>query len=299
LIAAPAAAGTNDIGVVVVGEVTMQPQLAAQLELWLRQHGHNVVPAPLPPDSINTLMDCFVIEDETCARKVVENKAKTQSVVFAKVDLKPDADDKTVTLTAYWFSKGRDAIAERRFCERCTDTTLRSTADELMDALTIGTAKDAGKVKITSSPMGKKVMIDGTAIGVTPLEYDLKPGKHEVRVAAEIRDVEIARGETTQVDVAVSSGSSNKLLPIALLGAGGALLVTGIVLFTMDEDVPRPMPNPEKRYRDTAPLGIGLALSGIAVGSIGGYLMFKSKRTSAPVASVTRDGSYIGWAGRF
>jgi hypothetical protein len=277
----------------------MQPQLAAQLELWLRQHGHNVVPAPLPPDSINTLMDCFVIEDETCARKVVENKAKTQSVVFAKVDLKPDADDKTVTLTAYWFAKGRDAIAERRFCERCTDTTLRSTADELMDALTIGTAKDAGKVKITSSPMGEKVTIDGAAIGVTPLEYELKPGKHEVRVAAQIRDVEISRGETTQVDVAVPGGSSKRLLPIVLLGVGGALLVTGIVLFTMDEDVPRPMPNPEKHYRDTAPLGIGLALSGIAVGSIGGYLMFRSKRTSAPVASITRDASYIGWAGRF
>ena len=58
LFTAPARAGrsgSNDVGVVVVGEATMQPQLAAQLESWLRQHGHSLVPAPLPPDAINTM----------------------------------------------------------------------------------------------------------------------------------------------------------------------------------------------------------------------------------------------------
>src|SRR5512139_2546500 len=138
LASSPAIAGTGDVGVVVVGEVTMQPQLAAQLEGWLRQHGHQLVPAPLPPDAINTLTDCFVIEDEGCARKVIEKRSKTQAVVFARIDLKADSADKTVTLTAYWFDKGHDPIAERRFCERCTDVTLRSTADELMAALTAG-----------------------------------------------------------------------------------------------------------------------------------------------------------------
>src|SRR5688500_7423585 len=117
----PALAG--DVGVVVVGEVTMQPQLVAQIEGWLRQHGHQVKPASLPPDAINTLMDCFVIEDEPCARMVVEKRAKTTSVVFARVDLKSgdDVPTRTVTVTAYWFEKSREPIAERRFCERCTD----------------------------------------------------------------------------------------------------------------------------------------------------------------------------------
>src|SRR5688500_838697 len=109
LFASPAYA-SGDVGVVVVGEVTMQPALAAHLDAWLRQHGHQLSPAPLPPDAINTLTDCFVMEDEACARKVVEKRARTQAVLFARVDLKIEDGqaDRTVTLTAYWFDKGRD-----------------------------------------------------------------------------------------------------------------------------------------------------------------------------------------------
>src|SRR5262245_10671869 len=128
----------GDVGVVVTGEATMQPQLAAQLEAWLRQHGHTLISAPLAPEAINTLIDCFVIEDEGCARKVVEKRAKSKSVVFARVEVQPGSiqgTERTVTLTAYWFDKGKDAVAERRFCERCTELTLKSTADELMAAL--------------------------------------------------------------------------------------------------------------------------------------------------------------------
>jgi hypothetical protein len=303
-ISSPARAGNNDVGVVVVGEVTMQPQLAAQLESWLRQHGHQLVPAPLPPDAINTLLDCFVIEDEVCARKLVEKRSKTQSVVFAKVDVKSEASDKTVTLTAYWFDKGRDAIAERRYCERCTDVTLRSTADELMAALTIGNAKDAGKVKITSSPSGARVMIDGAAIGVTPLEYELKSGTHKVTLSYDShrddsRDIEVRRGETTPVDVMMTSIASTNFFPLVMLGGGGVLLATGLVLIAMDEDQPKPVGEQKEFYRNTGPLGVGLAISGLVVGGIGGYLLFRTKSSSTPVASITSDSGYVGWAGTF
>ncbi len=301
----PAWAG-GDVGVVVVGEATMQPQMAAQLEQWLRQHGHQLAPAPMPPDAINTLIDCFVIEDESCARKVVEKRSKTQAVVFARVDLKvsDDKPERTVTLTAYWFEKNRDAIAERRYCERCTDVTLRSTADELMAALTVNLSKDAGTLKLTSTPSGARVLVDGTPVGVTPLEYDVKTGKHEVTVQHEgsrddTRDIDVHRGETTQVDVFLKSYASTNFFPVVLLGAGGALLATGLVLFAMDEDVPKPVGEQKEFYRDTGPLGVGLAISGLVVGGVGGYLLFKTKRSSTPVAAITPGGATLGWAGRF
>ena len=90
--------------------------LAGQLDTWLRQHGYNLVSAPLPPDAINTLIDCFVIEDEGCARKVVEKRAKSKSVVFARVEVQQTAQsERTVTLTylrgdrpgVYSFTDGR------------------------------------------------------------------------------------------------------------------------------------------------------------------------------------------------
>src|SRR5690242_12538281 len=71
-------------GVVVTGEATLQPQLVAQLEGWLREHGHPLVSSALEPDAINTLIDCFVIEDQSCARSLVEKRSKAATIVFAR-----------------------------------------------------------------------------------------------------------------------------------------------------------------------------------------------------------------------
>jgi len=76
MLSTTAAYAGGDIGVVVTGEATMQPQLAAQLEGWLRQHGHQLIASPLPPEAVNTLIDCFVIEDENCARGVIDKRAQ-------------------------------------------------------------------------------------------------------------------------------------------------------------------------------------------------------------------------------
>ncbi|MBA3392052.1 MAG: PEGA domain-containing protein [Deltaproteobacteria bacterium] len=301
----PAYAG-REVGVVVVGESTMQPQLVAQLEAWLRQHGHQLVPAPLPPEAINTLIDCFVIEDEVCARKVIEKRAKAATVVFARVDLQAGAtaDERTVTITAYWFEKaGGDAIAERRFCERCTDLTLRSTADELMAALARATTPDSGHLKLTTSQPGARVAVDGKPVGVTPLDYELPAGPHRVVVshggADVVRDVTIVPGEATLLDLEVERPRSRRMLPTMLLGGGGALFVTGAVLFAIDEDVPPPVGEQPEFYRNTAAAGVGLMITGALAGGLGAYLLFSSKSSSVPVASVTSHSGYVGWAGSF
>ena len=126
-----------DIGVVVTGEATLQPQLAAQVEGWLRQRGHTVIASALEPDAINTLIDCFVLEDLGCARKLVETRAKSQTIVFARVEITPNETDgsRTVSIVGYWLQKGHDAIAERRICQRCLEEAMRSTAEDLMTAL--------------------------------------------------------------------------------------------------------------------------------------------------------------------
>src|SRR5882757_11422887 len=86
----PARAG-GDVGVIITGEGTMQPQLTAQIESWLSQHGHILVPSPLPPDAISTLTDCFVLDNQACARDLVEKRSKSTSLVFAKIEMKSNA----------------------------------------------------------------------------------------------------------------------------------------------------------------------------------------------------------------
>src|ERR1041384_4730709 len=73
-----------EVGVVVTGESYMQPQLAAQIEAWLSQHGHTLVRAALAADAINALNDCFVLGDQACARGVVDKLARSPRVLSAR-----------------------------------------------------------------------------------------------------------------------------------------------------------------------------------------------------------------------
>jgi hypothetical protein len=305
-LAAVPARADHSVGVVVTGEATMQPQLVAQLETWLRTHGHDLVSAALPPDAINALIDCFVIEDPACARKVVEKRAKATSVVFAQVNVTSGATalDRTVTLTAYWLDKGKNPRSQRRLCERCSDATMRETADDLMTALA-GPGSSQGRLKLTSTPPGAKVKVDLQAVGKTPLDHSVSPGDHKVVFEledrpAETRAVSIKKGETLTLDVAFAARPPrpSRALAFAALAGGVALGAAGGILIAIDEDVPTDRNDPE--YVDTAPGGVALAVSGAVVIGVGVYLLVrKPSRRSAPAAALVPGGGTVGWVGRF
>jgi hypothetical protein len=301
----------EDVGVIVTGESSMQPQLTAQIGTWLSQHGHKLIASPLPADAIPLLVDCFVMEDKGCARTIVEQRATSSSMVYARLDTKNNASNGTrdVTLTAYWLHKGHDAIGERKICERCTDQSLRTTADDVMKKLLGG--GDVGHVKFKSTPPGAKITIDGQAIGVTPLDWDLPPGKHTIQmdkagVKPASGDLVVVSNKTALFALKLTASGTDdqddprpsRLLPVGLLAAGGALLVTGVVFIAIDQD---PGPHAPAKIYDTARTGVGLTIGGAIVGGVGAYLLwFRSpKTTSTPVAAFTSDTAYIGWLGRF
>jgi len=304
-----AVAGNNDAGVIVTGDASTQTQLTAQIETWLREHGHEIVATPLPPDAINTMIDCFVLEggDERCARGVVDKRARATSVVYARIEVTPLGDGmRNITLVGYWFQKGADAAGGKRFCERCTDQTLRIEADALMTELAKSRERGSGRLRLTSTPTGAKVVIDGDAVGITPLDYDLRPGNHQVSLAAdrheiETRSVAIRVGETTMLDVPLlpvhdtRGGRRIRPLPVALVIGGVAALGTGIALIAIDEDE---SPTGPLTIRDTAPAGVAVtAVGGVALAA--GVWLWLRKSDSGPVTTASRDGGYIGWFTRF
>jgi len=306
MLAAVPAHADHTVGVVVTGESTMQPQLVAQLETWLRSHGHDLVSAPVPPDAMDKLIDCFVIEDQACARKIIETRAKTDAVLFAQVNVTAGATaaERTVTLTAYWLEKGKAARSERRFCPRCTNATMRTAADELMEALAGSLSR--GRLKLTSSPPGAKVTVDSAAVGKTPIEHSLPPGDHQVLFELdgrrpETRSVNIKYGQTTAVDVEFFDPwvGRRKVIGYAALAGGVLLGAAGGVMFAIDEDAD-PGNTTEPTYRDTAPAGIALAAGGAAAIGVGLYFVLsKPKRSSAPAVGLAPGGGVIGWTGRF
>lgn len=305
---AAAAHAGNDIGVIVTGESWIQPQLAAQIESWLTQHGHTLVPAQLAPEDLDALHQCFASRDEACARNILGPHTTATGIIYARADSKARvAGTPDVTLTAYWLDKGHGPIGENRICPRCTDQSLRTTADDVLKKL-IGGA-DLGHAKLKSNPPGARITIDGQPIGVTPLDWDLPPGKHTIQMdtpghKSQSQAIGIESNKSRLVVMTLPPEGSDhdrgttlpRWVPLAATITGGAALVAGGALIVFGR------PDPDERYYNrTWPAGIGVATGGAIIGGLGAYwLLFRSPgTTSSPVASFTSDTAYLGWLGRF
>lgn len=251
-----------DVGVVVAGEATLQPQLAAQVEGWLKQRGHSVAISPLDPDAINTLIDCFIVDDLNCARAVVEKRTTSRIIVYVRVATAPDESDgsRNISIIGYWLQKGHETIGERRNCRHCSDAELRVAADDLMHALA---AEPPVSVHVPVPPKLQQPAQDAA--------YADHPAPR------------------------------SHMLPSVVIGTGIALAAAGAVLIAIDQDqgdIPTSGPQPE-HFRDTAVPGaicLGVGVAAIAAGAI---VWFHGGDSSAPVAAITRDATVVGWAGRF
>jgi hypothetical protein len=305
-LAAPARAGRS-IGVVVTGESWMQPQIAAQIATWLTQHGHTPVPSTIPPDSLAALNDCFVLGDQSCARSVVEKAIRAPSVLYARIDSHSNGNDAPdVILTAYLFSRGHDAISQKSSCQRCSDQSLRTASEEILQKLVGG--GDLGHLSLKSAPNGARITIDGAAIGVTPLDWDLPPGKHTIQMdlqgrRASTRDHVVVSNKTDLIVMTLAAEGPaeppSRAIPLALVIGGGVAAATGAGLIVFSPKAPID-PNKQFYYR-TWPPGIAVAAGGAVLAGVGAYLLwFRSPESaSAPVAAITGDSAYVGWAGRF
>lgn len=287
----------NGVGVLVTGDATVQPQLTAHIEGWLKQRGHVLAPGALPSDALTTLIDCFVIEDLGCARKVVEDKATAPNLVFAKAELTETSGSRDLTIVAYWFERDMEAIAIRRSCEACTDDKLRTTANELMTALAGKGRAEVGQITLTSTPAGARVVIDGREVGVTPMTYSLPTGNHEVEVrhpsGATSRSVAIKTGEMAEVDVVLEGPKRpSRAVPYGVLAGGGALVLLGATLVAIDED-----DTGEKyEYRDSAPWGVAIGVAGLAAVGAGAWLLMRGGSSEAsPQVGFVPGGATVGW----
>jgi hypothetical protein len=133
------AADGAGVGVVVSGAANLEGEVGARIESGLRQRGYSIVAAPLSSDAVNTLMNCFTLDDMACARGVFEARSKPDRLVFVRLDVA----GKNVTFNVYWFAKGKEAIGERRVCEKCDGTAWHGLTDAMVQRL-VGDMAPAG-----------------------------------------------------------------------------------------------------------------------------------------------------------
>ena len=308
--AARPARADDGTGVVVVGEATLQPALVAQIEGWVKQHQPPLIPQALDPDAVNSTIDCFVLDDVNCARAVFEKKGKTTNLVFVRVEVVPGPGGvRDITLTGFWFAKGREPQSHKKTCEHCSDAGVHAAADAILAGLAHTGNHDTGHLALTSKPDGGRITVDGKPAGATPLELDLPAGDHRLAlerdgVPTEARLVTIRIGETAQIDMSLggagavdaSGDGGARLYPKLVIGAGAALLVTGGLLIGTSQSDTGESPT----YRDTTALGAVVGVLGVIAIGGGAYWWHVDKtRESAPVVAATPGGAYLGWAGSF
>lgn len=303
-----AAAGT--VGVVVTGEMEYQPPLVAQVESWLRSHGHKLVEFALDPTATTLLLDCLTVDDTSCARKVVESKARSESIVFVRTS----REGAVLSLTVQWIVKGRPAVGGRRGCEPCTVDIIRGAADELLSSLASSATGTSGRLKLSSKPPGLVVMLDGVKIGITPIERDIASGPHTLTLfngSARVgeRKVQIAAGAEIEVTMdgrtpidgggPTSSSGPSRILPIALFAGGGLLLATSGYMFYLGQQGGPDHPEDEFTYPYATRAGfLSAGLGAVAIG-VGAWFWVRGSRESAPAVALTPSGGYFGWQGRF
>src|SRR5262245_55786838 len=290
-------ARAEDVGVVVTGDPQLQGTLARHIEKWLKRHGHKLAGTPLAPDAINTLVDCITIDDQACARGVVDKRSAVATVVFARID--PGGKSGNVTLTTYWFVKGKNAISERRVCEKCGPDDLAGVADTMMAALRA--TQGVSKIKVGSDPQGVAVAIDDETIGTTPTEHMVSPGEHKLTLSYRgkklaTRTVAVAEGATEVVEIPVGEQPSS--IPGVIAVTGGVItIVAGGVLIYLGERSGSDV----KFVYDSQTTYVGATLAGVGVAAVvgGGILLSRASKRTIPIAAIGSSGGYIGFAGRF
>ena len=280
-----------DVGVVVMGDPNMQSRVVDHVQGWLQAKKFVLVAAPLG-SATTTLIDCFVIEDMACAKKVFDEQAKASTVVFIRIDM-ASGQSRDYSLTAYWFAKGAEPVNDKRACGQCDDATLRGAVDALMRELSRKGASGKGRIKIAGGGDGMIVKIDGTELGAPPIDREVDAGQHEVVFVhgdspVDVRRVQVDAGgvvDVTAPHVANRSGGSptrqrSRLMPGLLLAGGLAAVAAGSVLLYYGS-----LRGPDEPYvyTNATEIGLPLALAGAFAVGAGTSLWFARSGSDAQV----------------
>jgi hypothetical protein len=229
-----ARADDDRIGLVVQGTAGVRGRLEDHLAKQLRREGLAAVDAPMSRDALDTLGNCFIIEDLACARGVVEARAKTRRLLFARVE----ESGTTVSIDLTWFSAGSAPLTEHTACESCRDT-FAATADaplrHLVATAPPPVAAEPEPEPVASAPPSRFVPITmivagsvTVAAGGAALYYGLRDGESHKYIYPQLTPVGIAMlavGAGTAIGgVILMPSSRSRSHPVAAVSGGGAYL---------------------------------------------------------------------------
>jgi hypothetical protein len=309
LTATPAAGGS--VTLVATGDPDIQVTVTKHVEDWLRGHGHTQA-AALSIEATSTLQNCMMMDDQGCARGVVDAQAKGDSLLY--VNAIKSRTNNAIVFNIYWFPRGKEPIGMRRACEECSPDLMKSSVGEMLGIILGASKLERGRLALSSNPSGMTVLLDNENIGVTPLEREVPAGQHTIvlmhrgqRVGE--RTLKVHADVTAEItipvtippdDATTTPEGKSPLLGGLVMGLGVATLGAGVALYVTSEKDD----GSKLYYRDTKALGIGVAAGGAVLTGLGIWLWLRARSsdeepTSGPTVSFSGNSRVIGWSGAF
>jgi PEGA domain len=279
--------------------------------------GWALTPRSFTSQEAEELVKCLPVEQPwPCLAKAVRDSAVRRLAVLS-LESQPTADGTPMTVVTVQIASADQqdsAHGGRRYCQPCSPDSLAklttAAAEDVIERMYLRSGKTFLEVK--SEPLGAIISVNGKRKGVTNAAFPVLPGSQRIDIVhpqyeSETRTVEAEEDKTTVVTVAFSkrraAGSSpvprptnqvrppsaplpSGVLPGALLAGGGLLIAGGAIAFLSDEDDASRAPHPEtpqsQSFYNTAPLGVGLIVAGVAVAGVGGWLLWRSSSNTKP-----------------
>ena len=220
-------------------------------------------------------------------------------------------------LTAYGEEISNELLAERALLAGNTKIAVSSTpmgAEVRIDNKPVGVtnnvfATSPGKHTVEVRAPGHQSETRDVSVNegkTVTASFQMRPGQSPTTPpGAPLAAAPTAAPISAAVNVDVDSGgeSSSPLpawAPKAMMGVGGALVLTGVILVIVNDPVEKKGLDVDEHYIDTKTPGIVALVSGAVIGGVGGYLWWKSRsRTVVPTTSMTSGSVTVGVAGAF
>jgi len=140
---------------------------------------------------------------------------------FADTEILVDGAARGRAPLRFFLSPGPHVVTAHRLGKTKTIELYVSSGARVLESIEWPMPKPAGALRVTSTPAGARVTIDGRVHGVTPLTIDeLKPGSHRVLLESRAGSVRttatVANGETAVLDVPIFSGWIAVFAPVQL-----------------------------------------------------------------------------------
>jgi hypothetical protein len=282
LVSAVTSATEASTGIRVVGDSRFRVTAEERISAWLKAHGHVLTADTFDVVALNALDGCYLRDEPACANKLFVDSGSADLFLYVNFEVASNSSrERTVRGTLWLLRKEGSAQVFERQCNRCDD----DAAEAMVDALTEGVGTyDArvGTLKLTSSPSGATVEIDGKKAGITPFSRELRIGKHEVTVRAEgyiperrSFDIEVNVAIDHVVELRAPSPGSSRTRRLGMYGAAGlgaALVAGGTVALLLHEG--SPCAATKKECFNGRPAGIAMLAGGGALLGVAGYLWF-------------------------